>query len=160
MRARAIALGAMLLGPGCKIDGSIGRDVASGTRGGGGSGEEMETEADTDPSGDGSAGSASTSVGGGEGSGMGGDTATGPSDHPPLCHPTPDDEPCARCRKISCCAALEACVLHDSCLCWWDCRATDQGAAQCAESCGSDGLLYEELQTCAQAHCDSCPPAM
>lgn len=149
----------LLLGLGCEIDGSIGRDGPSGTGMSGGSASGAEGQATEDP-GDGTGGGGSAgSVGGGTGGGSGeeGGSSEVPTDAPAICHPTPDDEACARCRKVSCCPFYEACVAHDACLCWWDCVVTDHTTAQCVEQCDSDGVLYAELQACVQMSCDSCP---
>lgn len=144
--------------PACEIDGSIGRDGSSPTEGDGTSGTAGSTAASTGAS-DGIDSVAGTWASGGEGGGSGEAGGTqGPTDVPPVCHPTPDDEACARCRKTACCSAYQACLGHDSCLCWWECLATDQPTDQCVMTCDSDGLLFEELQICVQMHCDACPP--
>lgn len=146
------------LGLGCEIDGSIGRDSSAAT----GQTDGMATDASgqTEGSADGSADDGTaTSVGGGSGGGTGSDggPTDGATDQPAVCHPTPDDTQCARCRKQSCCPAYQMCLAHDSCLCWWDCLATDQTPQECNGTCDGDGLLYEELHVCVQMHCDSCP---
>ncbi len=156
-----IALGVLAgLGLGCEIDGSIGRGGTAGT--GGGTGSVATDGDDTGGSGSATADDAGTSIGSAEGGGTGGSSADtrDTTDQPALCHPTPDDEPCARCRKTACCAAYEACVLHDSCVCWWDCAVTDHSVEECVMLCNSDGVLYDELATCAALHCDSCPTDM
>jgi hypothetical protein len=154
-----IALVGGMLGLGCEIDGSIGRDSSAAT----GQTDGMVTDAGgppTEGTADGTADDgAATSVGGGTGGGTGseGGSADGPTDQPAVCHPTPDDGECARCRKQSCCALYETCLAHDTCLCWWDCLATDHTAEECHGICESDGLVYEELHVCVQMHCDTCP---
>lgn len=149
-----------MLGLACEIDGSIGRDGPADEGQTSAGGTQASAEG-TDGTADGTADTGSaTSVGEGSGGGSGGEasTADGPSDVPRVCLPTPDDEACAHCRKVSCCPAYEACLAHDACLCWWDCLATDHTPEQCGKQCDNDGMLYGELHTCVQAHCDVCPP--
>jgi len=155
-----VGLGLLVgLGLGCVIDGSIGRGDTAGTGGGSGSAGTMAD--DGSGSGSDSADAAGTSIGSAEGGGTGdsGSDTRDTTDEPALCHPTPDDEACARCRKSSCCAAYEACVLHDTCVCWWDCTVTDHTTDQCVMQCQTDGMLYNELATCVELHCEVCGTA-
>ncbi len=144
----------------CEIDGSIGRNDpdGEGTVGAGGSGAQLDGS-ETGPT----TASGTASAGGGSGGGTGSDGAdtrdTDVSDMPAACNPTPDDNACAACRKVNCCGFLHECLAHDSCLCWWECAATDQNAQQCAMLCGTDGVQYMNLVMCAQDNCDACPAA-
>ncbi|MCH9682565.1 MAG: hypothetical protein K0V04_14100 [Deltaproteobacteria bacterium] len=145
----------------CEIDGSIGRAGRDATASiGGGSGGTPESGTHTDGTG---SDNATTGAGGGGGTGTGGSSGgqeTGATDVPAACHPTPDDNACAVCRKLNCCGALQECIAVDTCLCWWQCASTDQTTEQCVMSCNTDGLLYATLSECAQSNCDTCPADM
>ena len=152
----------------CTIEGSVGDDGQRG--GGGGSGTDAsetasaETEAQTsDTSGVQSAGGSGVGTGGATETGSSGDPAPRdtepsdtmpPSDVPPECHPLPDEQACARCRKVNCCGALTECLAHDTCLCWWECRHIGGSVEECGAQCESGGQLFAELATCVELSCD------
>jgi len=50
----------------------------------------------------------------------------------------------------------DACLAHDSCLCWWECIIADHTPEECGMQCGADGVLYNELHACGVGHCDAC----
>lgn len=146
------------LGLACEIDGSLGRVGSTDAATEAGTVDDGPTDSAADATEGGTAEGGGTAVASASGGGTGGDSTAGPTDRPAVCHPTPDDGECARCRKDSCCAPYEACLAHDSCLCWWDCLATDHTTEECGMACETDGALYAELHTCVTSHCDAlCP---
>jgi len=134
---------------GCSSDdgGGVYHGGSSGAGGQGGTGAKGGQSGSGGTGGSGQSG-ASGQAGSG-GSGQTGDSGTCPED--------PSDDPCALCRKISCCPALKACERDTECA---KCEACLAGAlpADCTQSgeCSDQNAATATLLTCMEQSCVEC----
>jgi hypothetical protein len=129
----------VLLGVGCVVDGSLGKDERGGGTGDGSStGDATETS-----SSDSSTGSTTAAT----------ETGASSTGDAFVCEPSAKDPACMICIEAHCCEALESCVNAGACDCILDCMMQGDSATVCINHCGEASDETMALHACEQEQC-------